>query len=149
MLQTCFVVCKVSLPGNSGEPPSNELERWISSSPLHFFVRYSFASLEVDSWGDKHQLEPREVTVCKSCNADELAQKRDSETFSKQLQRDDNLLRAIDVFGGCGAFGLGLAEGSQCIKVTHAIEISPSAAHAHKLRLSQGLPSCGSSPLTD
>lgn len=40
-------------------------------------------------------------------------------------------LRALDVFAGVGAFGLGMEEVGG-IKVTHAIEISPSAAKTLK-----------------
>jgi site-specific DNA-cytosine methylase len=37
-------------------------------------------------------------------------------------------MTVLDLFGGAGAFSLGLKEGSGCMKVTHALEISPSAA---------------------
>lgn len=40
-------------------------------------------------------------------------------------------LRALDVFAGVGAFGLGMEEAGG-IRVTHAIEISPSAAKTLK-----------------
>jgi len=41
-------------------------------------------------------------------------------------------LRTLDLFGGTGAFGLGLAEGCLCLKVTHAVEIAPSAAITYR-----------------
>lgn len=41
-------------------------------------------------------------------------------------------LRTLDLFGGVGAFGLSMEE-SGCLKVTHAVEISPSAAKTFKL----------------
>jgi DNA (cytosine-5)-methyltransferase 1 len=37
-------------------------------------------------------------------------------------------LPTLDLFAGVGAFSRGLKEGSDCLKVTHAIEIGPSAA---------------------
>ncbi|KAG5635917.1 hypothetical protein H0H81_009679 [Sphagnurus paluster] len=40
----------------------------------------------------------------------------------------DEPLRTLDIFGGVGAFSMGLEEGSNCIKVTDIVEISPSAA---------------------
>jgi DNA (cytosine-5)-methyltransferase 1 len=40
-------------------------------------------------------------------------------------------LRALDLFGGVGAFSLGMEE-TKCIKLTHAVEISPSAAQTFK-----------------
>jgi len=42
--------------------------------------------------------------------------------------REGKPLRTLDLFGGVGAFSSGIAQGSRCMKVTHAIEISPSAA---------------------
>ncbi|KAF9064409.1 S-adenosyl-L-methionine-dependent methyltransferase [Rhodocollybia butyracea] len=47
--------------------------------------------------------------------------------------RQKTTLRALDVFGGCGAFGLALAEGSLSFDITHAIEIAPSAVQTYKL----------------
>ena len=44
-------------------------------------------------------------------------------------------LRALDLFGGVGAFSHGLSQGSGCIKVTHAVEISPSATRTFKFVL--------------
>lgn len=41
-------------------------------------------------------------------------------------------LRALDVFGGGGAFGMALSDGSANFDVTHAIEIAPSAAQTYR-----------------
>lgn len=40
--------------------------------------------------------------------------------------------RALDIFGGGGAFGAGLSDGSLAFNVTHAIEIAPSAAQTYR-----------------
>lgn len=40
----------------------------------------------------------------------------------------NNPLPTLDLFGGVGAFGMGLSAGSGCLKVTDSIEKSPSAA---------------------
>lgn len=50
------------------------------------------------------------------------------------FMRQKTTLCALDVFGGCGAFGLALAEGSLSFDITHAIEIAPSAAQTYKYR---------------
>jgi len=46
--------------------------------------------------------------------------------------RKRNKLSILDLFGGCGALGLGLADGSQSLEVTHAIEILPSSAKTYE-----------------
>ncbi|KAF9064363.1 hypothetical protein BDP27DRAFT_1425938 [Rhodocollybia butyracea] len=71
------------------------IENWILHSPDHFYVRYCFPSLNVKTWDSKRCITRKEKTT----------------------------LRALDVFGECGAFGLALAEGSLSFDITHAIEI--------------------------
>lgn len=39
-----------------------------------------------------------------------------------------NPLKTLDIFGGVGAFSMGLAEGSGCLRLTDLVEIGPSAA---------------------
>lgn len=43
-----------------------------------------------------------------------------------------NPLKAMDIFGGVGAFSDSVAQACGAIKVTHAIEVAPSAAHTFK-----------------
>ncbi|KAF9064364.1 hypothetical protein BDP27DRAFT_1425939 [Rhodocollybia butyracea] len=81
------------------------IENWILHSPDHFYVRYCFLSLNVKTWDSKRCITRKEKTT----------------------------LRALDVFGECGAFGLALAEGSSSFDITHAIEIAPSAVQTYKL----------------
>ncbi|KAF9071000.1 S-adenosyl-L-methionine-dependent methyltransferase [Rhodocollybia butyracea] len=81
------------------------IENWILHSPDHFYVRYCFPSLNVKTWDSKRCITRKEKTT----------------------------LCALDVFGGCGAFGLALAEGSSSFDITHAIEIAPSTAQTYKL----------------
>jgi DNA (cytosine-5)-methyltransferase 1 len=55
-------------------------------------------------------------------------------------------LRALDLFAGTGAFSLGMKAAGAPFKLTHAIEISPSAAKS----LRYALPNCSTTrSLTD
>ncbi|KAG0703678.1 S-adenosyl-L-methionine-dependent methyltransferase, partial [Suillus ampliporus] len=114
----CHVYVRAAVP---------ELKEWLEMSPYHFYVCYSFPSLNVASWDHKHTLAPRDLLVCKYCAAENVAEWNQSREFLKKQKP----LRAFDPFAGSGAFGLGLEE-SGCIKVTHAVEISPSAAKTLK-----------------
>ncbi|KAF9065890.1 hypothetical protein BDP27DRAFT_1424402 [Rhodocollybia butyracea] len=82
------------------------IENWILHSPDHFYVCYCFSSLNAKTWDSKRCITCKEVTTT--------------------LYALDVLLY---VFGGCGAFGLALAEGSSSFDITHVIEIAPSAVH--------------------
>ncbi|KAG1717820.1 S-adenosyl-L-methionine-dependent methyltransferase [Suillus lakei] len=114
----CHVYVRAAVP---------ELKDWLEMSPYHFYACYSFPSLDVTSWDDKHTLAPRDLLVCRYCTKENLAEWEQSREFLKKQKP----LRALDPFAGVGAFGSGLEE-SGCIEVTHAIEISPSAAKTLK-----------------
>ncbi|OJA18063.1 hypothetical protein AZE42_05415 [Rhizopogon vesiculosus] len=114
----CQVYVRASVP---------ELEAWLEMSPYHFYACYSFPSLNVTSWNHRHRLEPRDLLVCRYCAAEDLAEWNHSQKFLKKHKP----LRALDPFAGSGAFGLGMEE-SGCVKVTHAVEISPSASKTMK-----------------
>ncbi|KAG2149402.1 S-adenosyl-L-methionine-dependent methyltransferase [Suillus cothurnatus] len=114
----CHVYVRAAIP---------ELKEWLEMSPYHFYVCYSFPSLDVTSWDHKRTLLPKDLLVCKYCTAENLAEWKQSQEFLKRQKP----LRALDPFAGAGAFGLGLEE-SGCIDVTHAVEISPSAAKTLK-----------------
>lgn len=64
--------------------------------------------------------------VCQSCWRERLREKKLASQFSAYSERGP--LPTLDLFGGVGAFSKGLAEGSGCLRVTHAVEIGPSAA---------------------
>ncbi|KAK7058661.1 hypothetical protein VNI00_002297 [Paramarasmius palmivorus] len=112
ILQTCFVHPFVPIT-------DEELGTWLTFSPDHFFVKYFFPSLTCPSWSDRKRIRHSSLS-CEVCAAENTAIFR-----NKTLKIP---LPAIDLFGGCGAFGLGLAMGSGCIEISHAVEIAPSAA---------------------
>ncbi|KAG1742724.1 S-adenosyl-L-methionine-dependent methyltransferase [Suillus paluster] len=118
LIGLCHVYVRAAVP---------ELKEWLEMSPYHFYACYSFPSLNVTSWDHKHTLAPQDLLVCKHCTAENLAEWNQSREFLKKQKP----LRAFDPFAGAGAFGLGLEE-SGCIEVTHAVEISPSAAKTLK-----------------
>lgn len=118
VLGLCQVYVRASIP---------ELTAWLEISPYHFYACYAFPSLNVTSWNDRQKLEPRDLLVCRYCAAEDLAAWKDSREFVKKHKP----LRALDPFAGSGSFALGMEE-TGCVKVTHAIEISPSAAKTLK-----------------
>ncbi|EGO05372.1 hypothetical protein SERLA73DRAFT_68986 [Serpula lacrymans var. lacrymans S7.3] len=120
LLGLCFVYPHNSLP---------DPRAWLLAAPNHFFVRYHFPSLDVRSWNQRRDMEPHELLICKTCVQENLDKHNTLKEFMSNARRRP--LRAFDPFGGSGAFGLGLEE-SGCIKVTHAVEISPSAARTMK-----------------
>jgi DNA (cytosine-5)-methyltransferase 1 len=121
LIRVCYVFPFQSIP---------DLGAWLSLSPDHFYIRYRFSSMDVKSWSDKRPMPCEDLHVCTHCCREKLNYRKLTEDFLVYAKR--NLLPTLDLFGGVGAFSLGMAEGSGCIKVTHAIEISPSAAKTYK-----------------
>ncbi|SJL06388.1 uncharacterized protein ARMOST_09724 [Armillaria ostoyae] len=108
-------------------PSITEGDAWLAMSADHFYAKYTFPYLKVTSWDAKMDIDPVDVPICKFCTALELKRFDDIKEIHEQVK-----LPTLDVFGGVGAFALGMAEGCGNMKVTHAIEISPSAAKTYK-----------------
>lgn len=104
------------------------VEEWLAESSDHFFIKYSFPALEVRSWRDKSVVPRQDLTVCGECCQKMIDHGNEMREFRSKVQP----LSTLDLFAGVGAFSRGMAEGSGCLKVTHAIEISPSAARTLK-----------------
>ena len=69
-----------------------------------------------------------------SCERCAEEQQRDMLSREQFDQRKQPPLRILDLFAGAGALGFGLEQGSKgCSKVTHAVEISPSAIRTIRL----------------
>ncbi|KAG9223174.1 hypothetical protein PLEOSDRAFT_155087 [Pleurotus ostreatus PC15] len=128
---TSFIQPCVVLPPHEGFA----ILKWhdfINNSPHRFYVRYCFSSLHPASWTEGQIDNWWERRVCPQCPND-LVQLEGgavrSDLYSNfvdvQLQ---TRLRTLDLFGGCGAFSAGMTQGATFIEVTHAVEISPSAA---------------------
>lgn len=122
LIQVCHVL--------AAELRSEQIENWIMHGPEHFYVRYCFPSLDVQSWESKKPIRRRQITICKKCHQKRLTEVESLNEFLTYQQKHP--LRALDVFGGSGAFGTALANGSSCFDVTHAIEIAPSAAQTYR-----------------
>ncbi|KAF4607079.1 hypothetical protein EYR38_001136 [Pleurotus pulmonarius] len=107
-------------------------QNFINNSPHHFYVRYRFPSLHPISWTEGKADNWWERGICPQCPND-LVQLEGGVTRSDLYSNfvDAQLrtpLRTLDLFGGCGAFSAGITQGAPFIEVTHAVEISPSAA---------------------
>lgn len=110
----------------SFQPPYATLDDWKALSYDHFYLRYNFPKLKVKAWKDRKTVTWEELLVCTPCCKERLKGRKSLYKFLEQFEREP--LPTLDLFGGVGAFSRGLAQGSGCLKVTHAIEISPSAA---------------------
>ncbi|KAF5345158.1 hypothetical protein D9758_009647 [Tetrapyrgos nigripes] len=108
------------------------LEAWIGRSPYHFYLKHCFPELHVDEnvWKSRTSMLCKKLDICTSCHQAEETRAEEMAEYLKYCQR--NPLIAIDLFGGCGAFGHGLTLGSQHIKVKYTVEISPSAAETYR-----------------
>lgn len=114
--------CHVVVDGNMSDQ-----EAWLAMSPRHFYVKYRFPSLNVESWGSKRPMCWRDLAVCRICTKQHIQKVNGMKKF---LGREAPL-RVFDPFGGTGAFCLAM-EDVGCFKLTHAVEISPSAAKTLK-----------------
>lgn len=71
-------------------------------------------------------LKAEDLTICSVCFAADQAAAKQQEEFDKIPP-----LSAFDPFAGVGAFALSMQEAG-IVKLTHAVEISPSAAKTLK-----------------
>jgi DNA (cytosine-5)-methyltransferase 1 len=110
----------------SFQAPDATLEDWLNLSYRHFYLRYAFPKLQVKSWRERKKLGWQELHVCTPCCKERLKGRKQLQEFLRDMKAQP--LPTLDLFGGVGAFSKGLREGSGCLKVTHAIEIGPSAA---------------------
>jgi len=106
------------------------LHKWLDISPYHFYVHYWFRKLIPDSLDEKSPVSFKDLDVCKRCTEENIRYYYDINEFKDKMR--EKPMRVMDLFGGVGAFSLGLKEGSDCLTVTHALEISPSAAKTFK-----------------
>ncbi|KAI1797446.1 S-adenosyl-L-methionine-dependent methyltransferase [Ganoderma leucocontextum] len=114
LLQRCSVV----------HQSRKDLRSWLARSPHRFFAQYSSQSLKPKRWDQLKRLKSKQIPVCKECYIADEAEALQLDTFAKEPRV---CLRTFDPFAGVGAFGLAM-EDTGCVKVTHAVEISPSAA---------------------
>ncbi|RDB29208.1 DNA (cytosine-5)-methyltransferase 3 [Hypsizygus marmoreus] len=117
LIRVCFVVPLESIP---------DLQEWMSLSPDHFYVQYTFPNMTPSAWRERTPLSCADLLVCTPCVEEKLRERDNMREFLAHMQKDP--LKTLDLFGGVGAFSSGLAEGSGCLKVTDAVEKSPSAA---------------------
>ncbi|KAI6000261.1 S-adenosyl-L-methionine-dependent methyltransferase, partial [Pisolithus marmoratus] len=110
----CFVLVSSSLP---------EIEDWKAVSPIHFYIKYRSPVLDVRSWDGMQEMPPQALDVCKRCLEPNLKNFRELHDYFERGPQ----LRVFDPFAGVGAFTMAM-EMERCFKLTHAIEISPSAA---------------------
>lgn len=121
LLKVIYVPCMESF-----QPPNHTLEDWLAMSYDHFYLKYAFPELKVKDWAHRQHLGWRDLHVCTPCCKERLEKRKLLYQFLDTQKRKP--LNTLDLFGGVGAFSRGLAEGSGCLKITHAIEIGPSAA---------------------
>ncbi|KAK1234239.1 hypothetical protein PQX77_002546 [Marasmius sp. AFHP31] len=123
IIQAVYIFHPESIP----QPLHLNLDEWIDLSPDHFYVRYRFPTLNVTSWNSKEDLQPQQVLVCAKSVEKKLRWMEDLATYNAERK-----LKAIDLFGGAGAFGVGMAAAHKSFEVKYAIELTPSAARTYR-----------------
>ena len=122
--------CKVM---NANELPAADLEAWLKEDVHHFFVRYHFPELDVKDPNTRTVLSgdnAKQVLICGECYEEDERRRQLRRRFA-EAHPDQRRLRTLDPFAGVGAFGLSMQQAG-CLELTHAIEISPSAAKTLK-----------------
>ncbi|EIW64172.1 S-adenosyl-L-methionine-dependent methyltransferase [Trametes versicolor FP-101664 SS1] len=100
-----------------------DLEAWFDISPFNFYAHYRLPTLS-SPWAQREVLRRTDVLACDIC----LEQHNERFQLLSELSSGGQVcLRTFDPFGGVGAFGLAMEE-LGCMKLTHAVEITPSAA---------------------
>jgi DNA (cytosine-5)-methyltransferase 1 len=107
-----------------------DLHEWLDESPDHFFFRYIFPLMVVETWDDRQLVDCDEFEVCTTCCGEKIAHRKLLKTYLSHVKQHP--LTVLDLFAGVGAFSLGMKEGFSGLKVTHAIEVSPSAARTFR-----------------
>ena len=102
------------------------LEEWLDESPQNFYIKYLFPSMVVESWSDRKLLDHEAMRVCATCRVEKMEKSRLLKDFLSN--NAGRRMAVLDLFGGVGAFSLGLKEGFPRLEVTHTVEISPSPA---------------------
>ncbi|CAA7265858.1 unnamed protein product [Cyclocybe aegerita] len=125
LIKVIYVPCTQSFL-----PPHVTVEDWLDLSHNHFYVKYTFPRLRVKSWNDRTKITWPKLGVCTPCCRERLKGRKAIYAFLQQAEK--KRLSTLDLFGGVGAFSRGLSDGSGCLEVTHAVEISPSAAKTFK-----------------
>ncbi|KAJ3509389.1 hypothetical protein NLJ89_g5249 [Agrocybe chaxingu] len=125
LIKVIYVPCTQSFL-----PPQVTVEDWLDLSHNHFYVKYTFPRLRVKSWNDRTKITWPKLGVCTPCCRERLKGRKAMYAFLQQAEK--KRLSTLDLFGGVGAFSRGLSDGSGCLEVTHAVEISPSAAKTFK-----------------
>lgn len=120
LLRPCRVKAAKSFSSLQG------LQTYINSSPTNFYVCYHAEQNDLFSWQRRTELQNRAITICAICHTQDQAVAKEAEEFGRTP-----VLRAFDPFAGTGAFALSMQEAG-ILKITHAVEISPSAAKTLK-----------------
>lgn len=111
------------------------LAAWLLAKPLHFYVTYQAPLVKTASRTNLVPLPLNDYPSCYKCQEKEI---KETATFlSWRRKQKDHPLRLFDPFAGVGAFALSMCRVSH-MKLTHAVEVDPSAAAT--LRCFQSFP---------
>ncbi|KNZ81672.1 DNA (cytosine-5)-methyltransferase 1 [Termitomyces sp. J132] len=112
-LQDLICVCNVFTKESFNS--DSHLKSWLASFP----------SVNVKSWDQHKQVRPSDLEVCTPCTRSALEELKTLKRFLEDAECRP--LKTLDIFGGVGAFSMGLGEGSGCLEVTDVVELAPSA----------------------
>ena len=103
----------------------------MNSTRNNFYVKYKFDKWKPRSWVERRLLPCKELLMCALCTREVLDELEDTQAFNESLNNDE-ARSVLDLFAGVGGFSIPLSEVIPGLKVTHAIEIGPSAAKTFK-----------------
>lgn len=122
----------------------NDIKQWLDASPDHFFIKWHWYQHTLVPtadgppklpWRERKlvadmSVEDRiDIGVCEKCKRAKRHEYRSRRTFAE----NNEPIKILDLCAGTGAFSCGIVEGMGCrAKVTHAVEISPSAMSSFK-----------------
>lgn len=118
LIRVVYVIIRHQVP---------DVGEWCRCSPDHFYVRWGFPALSPTAWAQRTKLTNQDtLDHCQACFA-----AKEQEICGPREDYADAMghrpIRTMDLFAGVGAFSGALADAAD-MEVTHAVEISPSAA---------------------
>ncbi|THH10396.1 hypothetical protein EW145_g1368 [Phellinidium pouzarii] len=120
VLSRCYVLQKNVI---------RNLRAWLASSSCHFYLTKRAPSSKLASPKTLTPLASKDFPLCGSCMEAEVRHTVDFLLWKSEQKACP--LRVFDPFSGVGAFSLGVCQVGN-MKLTHAIEIDPSAAKTLK-----------------
>ena len=114
-----------------------DMNLWTTLGTEYFYYLYRFSRCSPASWDEREVLAENAGVGCVICAYALQTHISKALTFAEEAQAQK--LRAFDIFAGAGTMSLGMENATGGMRMTHAVEISPSAARTFRYA-PKGLP---------